>query len=147
MSVECWVNSLNGPKERVVLNRVLSGGTWTGYRKGVLDGKPCFEIPLTPWSHHLKAETDLPAGRWVHLAGTYDGQALRIYVDGEEQGVMERSGPIRPNTFPRVLGNYAVGPDEYFAGLLAEVKLYDRALSADEVRERYDRLAGKAAGR
>lgn len=147
MSVECWVHSaVMGQKNAWFLNRVFSGGTWTGYRMGVLDGKPCFEIPLTPWSHHLKAETDLPAGRWVHLAGTYDGQALRIYVNGEEQGVMERSGPIRPNTFPLVLGNYAVGHDAYFAGLLDEVKLYDRALSADEVRERYKRLAGKAAG-
>jgi hypothetical protein len=143
MSVECWVKTdVAGQQNTWFLNRVFSGGTWTGYRMGVLDGKPCFEIPREPWSHHLKANVDLSTGRWVHLAGTYDGIALRIYVDGEEQGMMERSGAVRPNTFPLVLGNYAVGHDAHFVGLLDEVKLYDRALTAEEVRERYRKLEG-----
>lgn len=144
MSVECWVKTdVVGQKNVWFLNRVFSGGTWTGYRMGVLDGKPCFEIPRTPWSHHLKAANHLPTGRWVHLAGTYDGQVLRIYMDGEEEGVMERSGPVRPNTFPLVLGSFAVGHDAHFTGLLDEVKLYDRALSGEEVRQRFQRFANK----
>ncbi|HOH33384.1 MAG TPA: glycoside hydrolase family 99-like domain-containing protein [Candidatus Hydrogenedentes bacterium] len=146
MSVECWVcTGLAGQQNTWFLNRVFSGGTWTGYRMGVLDGKPCFEIPLSPWSHHLKADVDLPTGRWVHLAGTFDGQTLRIYVDGEPRGAMERPGPITPNSFPLVLGNFAAGHDSHFTGLLDEVKLYARALTAGEVRERYQRLAANAA--
>lgn len=138
LTVECWVKTdVAGQQNTWCVNRVFGGGTSTGYRLGVLDGKPCFEVPLTDWSHHLTAKEPLPTGRWVHLAGTFDGQMLRIYVDGEEEGVMERPGPVHPNAFPLVLGNFAVGHQSHFEGLLDEVRLYDRALSQDEVRTHF----------
>jgi hypothetical protein len=123
---------------------VFSGGTDTGYRLGVVDGKPCFEVPQTSFSHHLSASVDLPTGRWVHLAGTFDGQMMRIYVDGEEKGTMERPGPVKANAFHLCLGNYEEKHPAYFHGLLDEVKLYSRALTAEEVRAHYQALAGAA---
>ena len=113
---------------------------------GVLEGKPCFEVPMTAWSHHLKANKPLPTGRWVHLAGTFDGKTMRIYIDGEECGVMDRPGPIHPTESPLCLGNYAQKHAAHFAGLLDEVKLYDRALSAEEVCERCRKLGAPQGG-
>lgn len=136
LAISCWVNTdAAGQDNTWIVNRVYQGGTHTGYRLGVLEGKPCFEIPQTEWSHHLKASVILPTGRWVHLAGTFDGQTMRIYVDGVEQGSMERPGPINPNDFHLCIGNYDVGHASYFRGLVDEVKLYSRALSADEVAQ------------
>jgi hypothetical protein len=86
----------------------------------------------------------MPTGRWVHLVGTFDGQVMRIYVDGEERGRMDRPGPIKPNEFHLCLGNFEVGHAAHFTGLLDEVKLYNRALSAEEIRAHYSRLAADA---
>ncbi len=134
LTIECWVKTeVAGQVNTWMVNRVFSGGTSTGYRLGILEGKPCFEVPLTDWSHHLTADADLPTGRWVHLAGTFDGEWMRIYVDGEERGTMERLGPIKPNDFHLCLGSYETGHQAHFIGLLDEVRLYDRALSADEI--------------
>jgi len=145
LSIECWVKTdLAGQDNKWLVNRVFSGGIATGYRLGVLAGKPCFEVPLTDWSHHLQADLDLPTGRWVHLAGTFDGTMMRIYVDGEEHGTMERPGPVAPNDFHLCLGTYEVDHPAFFTGLLDEVRLYGRALSAEEVREHYRRLADRA---
>ncbi len=145
LSVECWVKTdVPGQDNAWCVSRVFGGGTSTGYRLGVLEGKPCFEVPLTSWSHHLTANSPLATGKWVHLVGTFDGQTQRIYVDGEEQGNLERPGPVHASTFHLVLGNYEVGHQSYFDGLLDEVKLYDRALSADEIREHHRQFAGKA---
>ncbi len=148
LTIECWVKT-DTPDQRNAwfLNRVFGGGTDTGYRMGLLEGRPCFEAPLTAFSHHLSAADVLPTGRWVHLTGTFDGQVMRIYVDGEERGAMERPGPAKPNQFYLCLGNYAIKHRAHFAGLLDEVKLYNRALSADEVRAHYRKLAGRAAGK
>ena len=147
VSIECWVKTdLAGQDNTWIANRVFGGGTDTGYRLGILEGKPCFEAPLTEWSHHLKANAPLPTGRWVHLVGTFDGQIERIYVDGEEQGSMERPGPIKPNNFHLCLGSYEVGHASHFTGLLDEVRLYDRALSAREIGDRYRKLAEPPAG-
>ncbi|MBI2300486.1 MAG: glycoside hydrolase family 99-like domain-containing protein [Armatimonadetes bacterium] len=145
LSIECWAKTdVGGQGNTWMVNRVFSGGINTGFRLGVLDGKPCFEVPQTDWSHHLSAREPLPQGRWVHLCGTFDGKLMRIYVDGEEQGEMERPGPIHANEFHLCLGNFELKHAAHFVGLLDEVKLYGRALSPAEVREHFQRLAGRA---
>ena len=145
VSVSCWVKTDKaGQGNTWILNRVFQGGTAAGYRLGVLEGRPCFEVPQTDWSHHLKANVDLPTGCWAHLAGTFDGKTIRIYVDGEEQGTMERPGPVNTNDVHLCLGNYEVDHASHFDGLIDEVKLYGRALTKDEVLAQYKALAGHA---
>jgi hypothetical protein len=145
LSIECWVKTdLAGQANTWVVNRVFGGATTAGYRLGVVDGKPCFQVPLTDWSHHLKADIDLPTGAWVHLAGTFDGSTMRIYVNGIERGSMERVGPIGVSSHNICLGNYAVGHESHFTGLLDEVKIYNRAITAEEILTRFN-LQGNAA--
>jgi len=135
LSIECWVKTDQaGLPNNWIVNRVFGGGTSTGYRLGILRGKPCFEVPQTEFSHHLTADVPLPTHTWVHLAGTFDGKTMRIYVDGVERGVMARPGPVNPNSFHLCLGNYEEKHKSHFIGLLDEVRLYSRALTADEVR-------------
>jgi len=141
VSVTCWVKTdLAGQDNTWIVNRVLAGSTSAGYRLGVLGGKPCWEVPQTEWSHHLQAAAALPTGRWVHLAGTFDGQAMRIYVDGQECGSMERPGPVQPSEARLCLGSYDPGHRSHFTGLLDEVRLYARALSAADIRAQYQAL-------
>ena len=141
LTVECWVKTdAAGQDNKWFVNRVLAGGTDTGYRMGVLRGKPCFEVPQGKWSHHLTAGDALPTGRWVHLVGTFDGRTMRIYVDGVERGTMARPGPVKPNAFPLCLGSYEAGHSAHFTGLLDEVRLYGRALTANEVRQHHRSL-------
>ncbi len=145
LSIECWVKTdVAGQGNNWIVNRVYSGGISTGYRLGVLEGRPCFEVPLTDWSHHLQAEVDLPTGRWVHLAGTFDGERMRIYVDGRLSGTMERPGPVKANDFRLTLASYEPGHQAHFRGLLDEVKLYSRPLSAEEVAAHHALLADNA---
>jgi len=145
MTLECWVKTDEaGQTNNWIANRVFGGSTSKGYRLGVLEGHPCFEIPQSDWSHHLKASDPLPLGRWVHLAGTFDGQVMRIYVDGELQGSMDRPGPIYSTEHHLCLGNFEAGHPAYFRGVIDEVKLYDRALSAREVQQQYHLLSDRA---
>ena len=146
LSLECWVKTdAAGQDNNWFVNRVYAGGTSTGYRLGVLGGKPCFEVPQKEFSHHLQASTLLPTGRWVHIAGTFDGKLMRIYMDGEERGTMERPGPVKPNDFRVCLGSYEAGHRAHFTGLLDEVKLYSRALSGAEVRSHFQARTNRLA--
>jgi len=140
LTVECWVKTDTADQgSKWFLNSVFGKGT-SGYRMGVMKGRPSFQVPQTAWSHHLAANKPLPAGRWVHLAGTFDGKTMRIYIDGEECGAMDRPGPIHPTEFPLCLGNYSQNHAAHFTGLLDEAKLYDRALTAEEVRKHCRKL-------
>lgn len=110
ITIDCWVKAdVPGQHNRWIVNRVLGGGENTGYRLGVLEGKPCFEVPQTAWSHHLVAPAPLPLGRWVHLVGTFDGQTMRLFVDGAEVASLARPGPIQRSHFDLTIGGFAPG--------------------------------------
>jgi hypothetical protein len=70
---------------------------------------------------------------WTHLAATYDGTTLRLYVNGVQAGSRAVSGAIQVSNRPlRIGGNSVWG--EWFAGRIDEVRIYRRALSAAEVQ-------------
>jgi hypothetical protein len=145
ITVECWVKTERaGQPNAWLVNRVLPSATSAGYRLGIVGGRPCFEIPVTSFSHHLAAAEQLPVGRWVYLAGTFDGQTMKIYVDGRERGRMARPGPIHATAAHLCLGNYEVGHKAFFDGILDEVKIFDRALDAAEIVAHYRQHAAAA---
>jgi hypothetical protein len=145
LTLECWVKTdRRGQPNNWMINRVLQGGVTTGYRLGLVDDKPCFQVPLTEWSHHLTAPDLLPLGRWVHLAGTFDGTTMRLFVDGREVAAVDRPGPVQPSSLRLHLGSYEEGHRAFFTGLLDEVRIYDRALTAEEVRARHGAATGGA---
>ena len=71
--------------------------------------------------------------RWSHLAMTYDGSRIVLYVDGRQVASRMATGAIRRTTDPLWIGgNHPYG--EYFRGLIDEVRVYDRALGHADVR-------------
>ena len=137
LTVECWVKTdVAGQSDKWFANRMYGGAAAGGFRFGLAQGRPCFAVPLTDWSHHLAADVVLPLGKWVHLAGTFDGQTIRLYVDGAPHGQMERPGPLKPSESPLTLGSYEAGHVAHFQGLLDEVRLYSRALTPEEIARR-----------
>ena len=80
-----------------------------------------------------------PQQTWVHLAGTYDGSQMRLYVNGAEVNSQAISGPFAAETNPVILsGNGNTGSHtvtEFVPGELDEVMLYRRALGADEIAQ------------
>lgn len=90
----------------------------------------------------LTASPSAPASIWNadfhHIAGTYDGQTVRLYLDGKEVGNgTPGSGTIQYSTAQNsgnlIFGNFAGDVSNNFAGVIDEVKLYNTALSAAEV--------------
>jgi hypothetical protein len=134
LTIECRVKTdVAGQDNKWIVNRVFGENPASGFRLGLLRGNPCFEIPLTEWSHHLTGSRALTTNRWVHLAATFDGKTMRLYMDGTECGSMERPGEVRPNGSHLVLGNYEVGHPAHFTGLLDDVRLYRRTLRPEEI--------------
>ena len=74
----------------------------------------------------------LPVNQWSHLAATYDGTTLRLYVNGVVAASTPFTGDMATSTDPlRIGGNSVYG--EYFVGVIDEVRIYYRALTAAEI--------------
>ena len=78
---------------------------------------------------------NLPAGQWHHLAGRYDGRSLTVFRDGNPVGRETHSGKIAG--LPRAPMVYRFGgrrgTDRFFDGSIADVRIYDRALTDYEI--------------
>ncbi|HSJ74142.1 MAG TPA: LamG domain-containing protein, partial [Miltoncostaeaceae bacterium] len=74
----------------------------------------------------------VPLGKWTHLAATYGGARLRLYVNGTEVSSAPAGGRIRRSKGPLRIGGNSVGGD-WFKGVIDEVRIYRRALSRQQI--------------
>jgi hypothetical protein len=73
---------------------------------------------------------------WTHLVGVWDGCEIRLYLNGRPHGKPQPfEGPLRKNTAALYIGE----PPKHgrFRGVIDNVSLYRRVLSAEEVRGRF----------
>jgi len=86
------------------------------------------------------AEEAIPADAWSHLALTSDGEDLRLYVDGElVDTAPARSAQLSDGDL-RIGGHDSWG--HWFDGLIDEVRIYNRALGAEEIGADRDTAVG-----
>ncbi len=156
LTVEAWVRVTRTEPWGGILGAVVdNGGDESGWILGYNDDRFSFGLAGADGGKgitYLKASKPFLTDRWYHVAGTYDGQTLKIYVDGELSAISrDESGDILYPTRAFVeIGAYH-DTDEYdrFAGLIHEVRLYDQALLADRIarqaRARRDAFPGRLA--
>jgi hypothetical protein len=84
------------------------------------------------------SSTVAEANEWYHVVGTYEANNnMKIYVNGmlEQTTLIGISRNTNPNNFS--IGQSLVWPGRFFNGTIDEVKIYDRALSANDVKAEY----------
>jgi large repetitive protein len=149
LTVAAWMNVQDPiPDYSTAISRQLGNGFGQHYHLSINSGYQAILFITTPASGQVvlgsPTNAPLPQQTWIHLAGTYDGSAARLYVNGKEVQNLPATGPFATETNPLVLSGNGNGTSftvsEFVQGLLDEVMLYRRALSADEIA----RLAGGA---
>ena len=83
-------------------------------------------------------------GQWQHLSATYDGTTARYYIDGTQVASRSVTGSVGNSNTWRI-GAYGRPPGGFFDGLIDDVRIYNRALSAGEVQTDMN-LPAPAAG-
>ena len=80
-----------------------------------------------------RGSSQVPLNAWTHLAVTYDGSVLALYVNGVQAGTLIASGSMIASTGPLKVGGNAIW-GEYFNGLIDEVRAYSKALTAAQIQ-------------
>ena len=100
---------------------------WTRllFEFGTTDGRECSAI---------SPEWSVPAGFWSHVAASYDGKAIRIYVNAVQVAEQTVEGTLAPQERPAILANYVGRKNAYaFQGSIDDVKVFAGPLSQDEI--------------
>ncbi len=91
-------------------------------------------------SEAITSKDSFPAGRFYHVAATYDGATFRLYVNGALEGSMAKTKTISYSSVnPWDIGSagtigISVGFPRTFSGVIDEVQAYNRALSQAEIQ-------------
>ncbi|WP_295447795.1 LamG-like jellyroll fold domain-containing protein [uncultured Thiodictyon sp.] len=151
LTIAYWVNregqALTGPqdyvyKEGAFRSSVLPNGQ---FNSGLWKGTP------GDWSAYPSGAVNLAVGDgWVFYAWTYDNATAtaKTYLNGELVQTAVETDPravLRQSSAPLLLGRNGNADAPYAGGLLDEVRLYGRALSAKEIGGLYSAAGGAGA--
>jgi Ca2+-binding RTX toxin-like protein len=144
LTVSAWVRRLGTQGEfKYIFAKGATGcnaasyGLYTGPNEGLM-----FYVSTDAGLFFTRSPDAGPGvwdGVWHHVAGTYDGSNVRLFVDGVEvgSGTPTTAGIdySTTNSTDGYIGSYPGCTDHDFAGSIDDVRIWERALSGTEINE------------
>ncbi|MCD4789746.1 MAG: LruC domain-containing protein, partial [Bacteroidales bacterium] len=149
LSIMAWVN-FNSLGATSNFNGIVAkwchaaqGGTGWGYGlfKAQITNKIAFATASSAGGGYADAYSNsVPTlHEWCHVAGTYDGTTMLLYINGELQNDTGTQSGIYDNEEPVTIGSFEINTtDFWFNGEIDEVSIWNIALSAEEVQAIYN---------
>jgi glucose/arabinose dehydrogenase/PKD repeat protein len=139
MTLEAWVRpaALAGSWRTVLLKEQTGQLAYALYAASDTASRPSANV-FTNTDHGLLGPSALALNAWSHLAMTWDGANIRLYVNGAQVSTAALTGTAFASTGPLRIGGNNVW-SEWFNGVIDDVRVYSRALSAAEVAADRDR--------
>jgi hypothetical protein len=136
ITVAAWINtSAIGTIDQIITKDDGSAGRMWQFRKASNDTVQFIVFNETTFGQLISAST-ITDGDWHHVAGTWDGSTMGIFVDGNNEGSVGFSGAFRKNQTNDVLiGRAETASPAYFDGVIDEVRIYDRVLKDNEIAD------------
>jgi hypothetical protein len=135
LTLEAWVRPTTVTNWRTVLMKERPGNLAYGLYANTSTNRPAVELATAGGAGNLEAAGTgrLNANTWAHVAATFDGSSLKLYVNGTQVRSLAASGTIVTSTNAlRIGGNTIWG--EYFRGQIDDVRIYNEALTATQIQ-------------
>jgi len=134
ITIEAWAKANDPlPQWEGIISNMTSWGTGFSLQMGTVEN-----IAAMVSGVYLTTSWVPSPGVWYHIVATHDSTTnLNIlYVNGKEENRMIRavSYETNPKTY---IGVFYTSPSLYFNGLIDEPRIYNRALTAEEISQRY----------
>jgi hypothetical protein len=150
ITIEAWINS-SAWGSTSAKNSIVCKHGWTFGEEGYvlrtggtgelsfnIAGVDQFGVPVS-WQEVVSPVAALQLNTWYHVAGTFDGNYLRIYIDGNIIDSVAFTGTIALSSdYSLAIGKLAdmSQPEgRYFSGHMDEVRIWHRVLSAQELSD------------
>ena len=133
VTAQAWIRL---DKYAGIYNPILTQNTGNnGYYFDVTSGKPSFHIVVSPSYVQAISPEVINTDQWYYVAGTNDGSNLKLYIDGQLEDSAFSTGFLGVNNIAKIGGE--PGSSLYFTGIIDDVRIYDRALTAGEILQLY----------
>ena len=143
-TLSAWFKTTVASGHKIVEFEQTQSGTnppnWDRLLNLGTDGKVYF-VTYQGSAHYVTSSAALADGNWHHALGTFNGSSGTLYIDGVPQdtftgGADSYAGYWHIGGY-KAAGAWPNGADGYFHGKIDDVRIYNRALSAGEVKQLY----------
>jgi fibronectin type 3 domain-containing protein len=133
MTIEGWVQPTVSNSWETLIVKERPGDLVYGLYSSTDANRPQSQVTIGGTARLLNGPAQIPGGSWTHVAATYDGTTQRLYVNGAQVSTLPIAGTIDTSASPVRIGGNTIWA-EWFNGLIDEVRIYNRALSAAEIQ-------------
>jgi len=130
MTIEAWVYVRSSDSSQLI-NIVghydyESADINQGWLLRIADGRFRFEI-MNDSNHKAWADTGVNLNKWIHVAGTFDGEAVRLWVDGVKVKETPYDSTIGQPWGNLYMATNSIATRYFFDGIIDEVRLSSAA--------------------
>ncbi|MEQ9307413.1 MAG: LamG-like jellyroll fold domain-containing protein, partial [Marinoscillum sp.] len=139
-TIEGWFYFDDVSGTKYMISRSLGAVTAGDISISIQGGKFRYQIAndANTWTGvNGESATTLVASTWYHLAGTFDGTTVKVYVNGLEDASVAVTGTFTNYTTspdPLEFGRLATAASNPFIGLMDEVRVWDEARTIGEIQ-------------
>jgi hypothetical protein len=142
ITLEAWIKSNAIGARQKIIDKPYTSLTepWYQYSLEIReDGEIYFSLSIDGIRHYVWTYNfAIQANNWYHITATYDGSTMHVYKNAVKYPTsVSVSGNISSYNTNLEIGRYSIQNCCYFYGLIDKVYIYNRALSAEEIRERF----------
>jgi len=141
LTVSAWVKRDADATWNLIISREIKDGPSEYFALAVVKNKALFSVD-GDGAHYknIKSDEDMPVGEWIHLAGTCDNHAIKLYVNGRLVKSAPYAVPFQfADTNPLIIGGNTNTQGkkwvDCFHGLIDEVRLCKGSLEEKEILE------------
>ena len=120
---------------------VLSQGSWQNRLKiSLLQNRQLrWTIKTSAGVADLDSQTEMASDVWTNVCVLYGEKKLQLYINGVENAAKSWSGDLAVTSLDVLFAQMLPGDQQYnFTGILDDVKIYNRLLTAEEIAALYD---------
>jgi hypothetical protein len=134
-----WYAGTNNNGSPCIVTEAFAGGPINYTVGNCTDSSPNLQVGYWDGSsfHPTPQGTVLTAGQWYQVVGTYDGAANQLYLNGAfVSSTASTSVPASGGVGIRLMRRWDA--DQYWGGRLGIVRIYDAALTAEQITQNYN---------
>ncbi|MHA2329403.1 MAG: DUF2341 domain-containing protein [Candidatus Hodarchaeales archaeon] len=143
ITLEAWIQHNITPSTHVygIMNHK---GWYDGYSLWIDQGALKIAFNLPGDTHKIIGTTDVTTNTWHHVVATYDGEYMRVYIDGNLEGSLAKSNAIEASTSEQDfwIGHGDQPKDKVWSGewegQIDEVRVSDIGRSGDWIATQYN---------
>jgi len=143
MTVSAWTRVTTKPMGNFIVAKGRdSSSTYAWALNVTAEAYPLMVLYEPGDNPHALGESTVADERWYHIAGTYDGAELKVYLDGVLDSSTQTTLDPGDQSLPVLIGRWP-NQSYFLDGEISEIVLYDTALAASDIEQLRD--AGPSA--